>query len=179
MAFINPNTMVDARRFDRVAHATVLPSGRLRFAADAADMMNLDAVKGILLFDTGVDVDGRKTFGAVACTVDDARAFSVKSSGPYKYISLKEFFIQQEIDFKSFSISYEVTSVDEEFEGYSVFRLTQYQVRRSQDINDYSESKERLMQLEGRSPKTKSDEEIIAEKDRIVQQEIERAKNRS
>lgn len=122
--------MVDAKRFETIAHATVMSSGRLRFATDAMEMMGLDKVKGIILFKTscqGYDGDEEIEFGAVTCTEEDARAFSLKSSGPYKYLSLKNFFLQNEIDFKNYNVSYEITEVNEQWDGKPVFRMTQRQ----------------------------------------------------
>ena len=133
MSLFDNAEIVDAKRFETIAHAAVLSSGRLRFATDAMEMMNLTTVKGIILFSLNDrrDADEPREFVAVTCAKEDPRAFTVKTSGPYRYISLKNFFIQQEINFKDYATTFEVTEVNEKFEdSKSVFRLSMFQTAR-------------------------------------------------
>ena len=50
MGLLDNADMVDAKRFEVIAHATVMKSGRLRFATDAMEMMDLRLVNSIILF---------------------------------------------------------------------------------------------------------------------------------
>lgn len=142
MAFLNPDMLIDAKRYETIAHATVMASGRLRFATDAAEMMDLEKMNGVLLFKAephevidvfglGMELKPKPSYAAVPCMEDDPRAFSLKKSGPYRYLSLKNFFVQNGTDFKTQQVSFEITEVNEEFEGKPVYRLTQYSVPRT------------------------------------------------
>ena len=125
MSLLDHAEIVDAKRFEQIAHAHVMTSGRLRFATDAMEMMHLENVSGIILFSFPNCNDDEVEFLAVTCTKDDPRAFSLKTSGPYKYLSLKNFLVQQGLNFKAYSITFEVTEVNERFEGDKpVYRLT-------------------------------------------------------
>ena len=126
MGLLDNASMVDAKRFEEIAHASVMRSGRLRFATDAMEMMDLAGVKSIILFSLSDrnNPSGEIEYGAVTCHEGDARGFAVKASGPYRYISLKNFLIQEGINFKDYSITFEVTDANEQWEGKPVFRLT-------------------------------------------------------
>ena len=137
MSLFDNAEIVDAKRFETIAHATVMSSGRLRFATDALEMMNLNEVNGIILFslNTRRNTDEKREFVAVTCLKADPRAFSVKTSGPYKYISLKNFFIQQEINYRDYTTTFEVTEVNEKFEeDKPVFRLTMCQTPKPHEV---------------------------------------------
>lgn len=126
MGLLDHAEMVDAKRFEVIAHASVMRSGRLRFATDAMEMMDLPSVKSIILFslsDRRYPSDDVE-YGAVTCPEEDARGFAVKASGPYRYISLKNFLIQEGINFKDYSITFEVTDANEQWENKPVYRLT-------------------------------------------------------
>ena len=130
MALLDHAEMVDAKRFEVIAHASVMSSGRLRFATDAMEMMKLTSVCSIILFSLkpqSADNNKLIEFGAVACPDVDPRGFVVKSSGPYRYISLKNFFIQKGINFKDFTITFEVTDAHEYWEEKPVYRFTMRQ----------------------------------------------------
>ena len=126
MGLLDHASMVDAKRFEVIAHASVMRSGRLRFATDAMEMMDLPGVKSIILFSLSDRhyPGGEVEYGAVTCPEEDARGFAVKASGPYRYISLKNFLIQEGINFKDYSITFEVTDANELWENKPVFRLT-------------------------------------------------------
>ena len=129
MGLLDHASMVDAKRFEVIAHASVMRSGRLRFATDAMEMMDLPGVKSIILF----SLSNRHyhsdeiEYGAVTCPEVDARGFAVKASGPYRYISLKNFLIQEGINFKDYTTTFEVTDANEQWEGKPVYRLTMRQ----------------------------------------------------
>lgn len=130
MSLLDNATMVDAKRFEVIAHALVMRSGRLRFATDAMEMMDLPRVGSIILFSLKPQSTGNNElieFGAVACPNVDPRGFVVKSSGPYRYISLKNFFIQKGINFKDYAITFEVTDAHEYWEEKPVYRFTMRQ----------------------------------------------------
>ena len=125
MGLLDNADMVDAKKFEIIAHATVMKSGRLRFATDAIEMMNLRLVNSIILFSLASrSPDTPIEFGAVTCQEQDPRGFAVKASGPYRYISLKNFLIQQEINFKDFTITFEIADTQEIWENKPVFHLT-------------------------------------------------------
>ena len=154
MALLDNASMVDAKRFETIAHATVLSSGRLRFATDAMEMMELEKMKSIILFALPrprFDDEGNIEFAAVCCVEDDPRGFSIKTSGPYRYISLKNFFIQQKINFKDYVTTFEVTEVNEKFEESNpVYRLTLCQTARPHEV-------ERLKKAEQEAQEQASD----------------------
>lgn len=128
MGLLDNADMVDAKRFEVIAHATVMKSGRLRFATDAMEMMNLRFVNSIILFSfASRSPDAPVEFGAVTCQEQDPRGFAVKASGPYRYISLKNFLIQQGINFKDYTITFEVTDAHEKWEEKPVYHLTMRQ----------------------------------------------------
>lgn len=126
MGLLDNAEMVDAKRFEVIAHASVMRSGRLRFATDAMEMMDLPSVKSIILFSLSDRrfPNDEVEYGAVTCPEEDTRGFSVKASGPYRYISLKNFLIQEGINFKDYAITFEVTDANEQWENKPVFRLT-------------------------------------------------------
>ena len=125
MGLLDNADMVDAKKFEIIAHATVMKSGRLRFATDAMEMMNLRLVNSIILFSLASrSPDTPIEFGAVTCQEQDPRGFAVKASGPYRYISLKNFLIQQEINFKDFTVTFEIADTQEIWENKPVFHLT-------------------------------------------------------
>lgn len=154
MGILDNANMVDAKRFETIAHATVLSSGRLRFATDAMEMMELDKVQSIILFALPrprFENEGGIEFAAVCCVNSDPRGFTLKTSGPYKYISLKNFFIQQEINFKDYATTFEVTEVNEKFEEINpVYRLTLCQTARPHEV-------ERLKKAEQETQEQASD----------------------
>ena len=129
MGLLDNAEMVDAKRFEVIAHASVMRSGRLRFATDAMEMMDLPGVGSIILFSLKPQSADNELveFGAVACPDIDPRGFVVKSSGPYRYISLKNFFIQKGINFKDYTITFEVTDAHEYWEEKPVYRFTMRQ----------------------------------------------------
>lgn len=134
MGLLDHAQLVDAKRFETIAHAIVMTSGRLRFATDAMELMGLSEVKGIMLFslNTRCYPDDDVEYAAVTCKEEDTRAFSLKTSGPYKYLSLKNFLIKEGINFKDYSTSFEVTEANEMYEGdKQVFRLTMRQTPKS------------------------------------------------
>lgn len=125
MGLLDNADMVDAKKFEIIAHATVMKSGRLRFATDAMEMMNLRLVNSIILFSfASRSPDAPIEFGAVTSQEQDPRGFAVKASGPYRYISLKNFLIQQEINFKDFTVTFEIADTQETWENKPVFHLT-------------------------------------------------------
>lgn len=147
MALLDNAEIVDAKRFEVIAHATVMTSGRLRFATDAMEMMELndDKIKGIILFSLNSRrmPDDDTEFLAVTCPEIDPRAFTLKASGPYKYISLKNFFIQQGINFKDYSTTFEVTEVNEKYEDTkSVYRLTMRQTPKPHEVERLQKEEE-------------------------------------
>ena len=122
MGLLDNADMVDAKRFE------VMKSGRLRFATDAMEMMDLRLVNSIILFSfASRSPDAPIEFGAVTSQEQDPRGFAVKASGPYRYISLKNFLIQQGINFKDYAITFEVTDAHEQWEEKPVYRLTMRQ----------------------------------------------------
>ena len=138
MGLLDHAKMVDAKRFEVIAHASVMRSGRLRFATDAMEMMDLSGVKSIILFSLSNNryPDDEIEYGAVTCPEDDARGFAVKASGPYRYISLKNFLIQEGINFKDYSITFEVTDANEQWEGKPVYRLTMRQTPKASAVQE-------------------------------------------
>ncbi len=126
MGLLDNASMVDAKRFEAIAHASVMRSGRLRFATDAMEMMDLAEVKSIILFSLSDRhyPNDEIEYGAVTCPEEDPRGFAVKASGPYRYISLKNFLIQEGINFKDYSITFEVTDANEQWEDKPVYLLT-------------------------------------------------------
>ncbi len=138
MGLLDHASMVDAKRFEVIAHASVMRSGRLRFATDAMEMMDLQGVKSIILFSlcNRPDASDEIEYGAVTCPEEDARGFAVKASGPYRYISLKNFLIQEGINFKEYSITFEVTDADEQWEGKPVYRLTMRQTPKASVVQE-------------------------------------------
>lgn len=136
MGLLDHATMVDAKQFQGIAHAVVMRSGRLRFATDAMDMMDLPGVKSIILFTLPNPHDNfdEIEYGAVTCPEVDNRGFAVKASGPYRYISLKNFLIQKGINFKDYTTTFEITDANEQWEDKPVYRLTMRQAQKASVI---------------------------------------------
>lgn len=127
---LNENNMVDAKRFETIAHASVMTSGRLRFATDAMELMDLNNVKSIILFSLNSRrmQDEDTEYAAVTCAEEDSRGFSLKTSGPYKYLSLKNFLVAEAINFKDYTTTFEVTEVNDRWQDKPIFRLTLRQI---------------------------------------------------
>ena len=124
MALLDNAKMVEAKRFATVAHASVTNSGRVRFATDAMEMMDLRAKKSVILFSLSQYPDEPAEYAAVPCDEEDPRGFPLKAGGPYVYLSLKNFLVSEAVNFKDFTTTFEITEVNERWEGKSVFRLT-------------------------------------------------------
>lgn len=132
---IKEDMMVDAKRFETIAHASVMTSGRLRFATDAMELMDLEHVKSVILFSltSRRNGDEETEYAAVTCTEEDKRGFTLKTSGPYKYLSLKNFLIAEAINFKDYTTTFEVTETNESWQGKLVFRLTMRQTPKPEE----------------------------------------------
>lgn len=119
MSFIDTGKMLNAKRLSRTAKATVQLQGRLAFSADAQRLMGLEDNQSVIFF----EADGGN-LGAVVAPPGDERGFSLRKSGPYYYLRMKNYFDERLIDYRTKRVIYDIVELDEEFEGMKVFKCS-------------------------------------------------------
>jgi len=118
MSFADKLKKLDAQRLQMTAKATVQNNGRLSFSVEAVKLMHLDEEKSIIIFsaDNG-------DLGATISTKGDPDAFALKKAGVYYYVAFRVYLQQMGIDYKNRRIVYEITELDEQLDGRTLYKL--------------------------------------------------------
>lgn len=137
MAFLDQIEMIDGERLSQTAKATVQSTGRLNFTPETAAMMNITAESTVILFKAG-----HRDLGAIVKPGDDRRGFKVKKTGPYFYLQLKNYFDERGINYKDTSVRivYDITRLDEEYEGLPLFKLNRRDIVHDPKVQDAPEA---------------------------------------
>lgn len=135
MAFLDSLEILDGERLSQTTRATVQSNGRLNFTPDTAEMMGITADSTLLLF-----AAGPKDMGAVVKPGDDRRGFKAKKSGPYYYISLKNYLEERGIEYKMTRLIFDITKLDENFEGLPIFKMVRRDIPHDPKVMDAPES---------------------------------------
>ena len=139
---------LDAERLQKSAKATVQNSGRLAFTADATEIMGLNEHKGIIVFETnGADL------GATITTSDDPKAFAVRRSGVYYYLSFKNYLQQKGIDYIHQRVIYDITVLDEKMDDRTLYKFTQRLIPQEGEKKPRKTRKDKGLSFEERGEK--------------------------
>ena len=117
-SFLSQLTPLDAQRLQKSVKATVQNSGRLTFAMDAVNEMQLTEDKSIIIL-----AAGNGDLGAVISVKGDPEAFALKKCGAYFYVSFKNYLQQAGVDYKSQRIIYDITELDEKYKGRTLYKF--------------------------------------------------------
>ena len=112
---------LNAKRLQKSVKATVQSTGRLTFAMDAVKDMALSEEKSIIIFNGPGSEKG--DLYAVLSEKGDANAFVLKRCGAYFYITFKNYLQQSGVDYKNNTIVYDITELDEKYEGKSLYKF--------------------------------------------------------
>ena len=118
MAFADKLKKLDAHRLQQSVKATVQSNGRLTFAAEAVAKMHLSDEKSLIIFEAE---DG--DLGATISVKGDPDGFVLKKCGAYFYVAFKNYLQQVGIDYKKQRIIYDITELDEELDGRTLYKF--------------------------------------------------------
>lgn len=123
MSFFKEENMVNAKDFAvKKCKATIQKSGKLGFSAAAAELMQLQPSRSLLVSDCQ---DGNLAM-VVLPDASDVRAFAVRKSVNYYTVDLKMFFDQRAVDYHQtdYTIIYDIVQLPEKYMDRPVFKLT-------------------------------------------------------
>lgn len=94
-------------------------NGRLSLTVEAGRLMKLDECKSLVFYaadngDLGATVSGK----------GDPEAFELKKVGSYYYVTFKNYLREMSIDYKNQRIIYDISRLDEEIDGNTLFQFT-------------------------------------------------------
>lgn len=119
---------LDAQRLQKSVKATVQASGRLTFAMDAVNDMKLSEDKSIIIL-----AAENGDLGAALSTKGDPEAFALKKCGAYFYVTFKNYLQQAGIDYKKFKVMYDITELDEQYKGKTLYKFERRMILRGED----------------------------------------------
>lgn len=117
LRFFHPNDL------DCNLKATIHKTGKLGFTKNAIARLGLDNRKSISIGESEEFKNG-ELFIIVNENNLDVNSFKVNKAGPYYYISTKSLFDRLNVNYKSHNISYDISIMDDKFEGQTVYKLT-------------------------------------------------------
>lgn len=129
MIFFKEENMINAKEFAvKKCKATIQKSGKLGFSAAAAELMQLQPSRSLLVSDC---LDGNLAM-VVLPDVSDVRAFQVRKSVNYYTVDLKMFFDQRAVDYHQtdYTIIYDIVQLPERYMDRPVFKLTKRMKKR-------------------------------------------------
>ncbi len=118
MGFAEKLKKLNAQRLQQSVKATVQSNGRLTFTVEAAKVMALSEDKSLVVFEAD-----NGDLGATISEKGDPNAFVLKQSGGYFFVSFKNYLQQAGIDYKNQRIIYDITELDEELEGRTLYKF--------------------------------------------------------
>lgn len=111
-------TRLDAARLQQTARATIQCNGRLSLSVEAGRLMNLTEEASLIVFSAE-----NGDLGATVSIKGDPQAFELKKAGAYFYISFKNYLQEMGINYKTQRILYDITQLDEQLDGRTLFRF--------------------------------------------------------
>ena len=90
----------------------------LSFTLEAGKTMGLSEDKSLTIFESDSD-----DLGATITEKGDPEAFVLKKCGPYFYIAFRNYLKEAGIDYKKNKIIYDISQLDEKFEGRTLFKF--------------------------------------------------------
>ena len=116
--FVAGMKRLDAERLQQSAKAAIQSNGRLSLTVEAGRLMHLSDDKSIVIF-----AAANGDLGAIVSHKGDKQAFDLKKAGAYYYLSFKNYLQEQGIDYKNQRIVYDITELEEKYEGQTVYRF--------------------------------------------------------
>ena len=116
--FVAGMKRLDAERLQQSAKAAIQANGRLSLTVEAGRLMHLADDKSIVIF-----AAANGDLGAIVSHKGDKQAFDLKKAGAYYYLTFKNYLQEQGIDYKNQRIIYDITELEEKFEGKTVYRF--------------------------------------------------------
>lgn len=116
--FVAGMKRLDAERLQQSAKAAIQSNGRLSLTVEAGRLMHLSDDRSIVIFATA-----NGDLGAIVSHKGDKQAFDLKKAGAYYYLTFKNYLQEQGIDYKNQRIMYDITELEEKFEGKTVYRF--------------------------------------------------------
>ena len=135
MAFADRLKKLNAHRLQQSVKATVQVNGRLTFTVEATKEMALSEEKSLVIF----EADGGD-LGAIISHKGDPEAFVVKKCGQYYYVAFKNYLQQAGIDYKGQRIIYDITELDEELEGKTLYKFERRVLPKSPEMLPYTDA---------------------------------------
>lgn len=129
--FLSSLKQLDARRLQKSVKATVQNNGRLTFAMDAVKEMKLSEEKSIIIL-----AAENGNLGAVLSEKGDPEAFALKKCGAYFYVTFKNYLRENGIDYKTRRVVYDITELDEEFLGKTLYKFERRFIEKNDDEAD-------------------------------------------
>ena len=126
MGFADKLKKLDAHRLQQSMKATVQMNGRLTFTVEAAKMMELSEDKSLVVFEAE-----NGDLGVTISNKGDSEAFVLKQSGGYYFVSFKNYLKQAGIDYKNLRIIYDITELDEQLEGRTLYKFERREIGRA------------------------------------------------
>lgn len=127
MGILSNMRLLNGERLQKSAKATVQTSGKLTFTTGAGELLKLSAAGGsvnALYVFAGENND----LAMVPADEEDSRSFMVRSAGGTHYLSFQNYLRESGIDYKKQKVSYDITQLDEEYDGRPVYRF-EFRVR--------------------------------------------------
>lgn len=116
--FVAGMKRLDAERLQQSAKAAIQSNGRLSLTVEAGRLMHLSDDRSIVIF-----AAANGDLGAIVSHKGDKQAFDLKKAGAYYYLTFKNYLQEQGIDYKNQRIMYDITELEEKFEGKTVYRF--------------------------------------------------------
>lgn len=135
MAFADRLKKLNAHRLQQSVKATVQANGRLTFTVEATKEMALSEEKSLVIF----EADGGD-LGAIISHKGDPEAFVLKKCGQYYYVAFKNYLQQAGIDYKGQRIIYDITELDEELEGKTLYKFERRVLPKSPEMLPYTDA---------------------------------------
>lgn len=135
MAFKDELKKLNAHRLQQSVKATVQVNGRLTFTVEATKEMALSEEKSLIIFEANGG-----NLGAVISHKGDPDAFVLKKCGQYFYVAFKNYLQQAGIDYKGQRIIYDITELDEELEGKTLYKFERRVLPKAPEQLPYSDA---------------------------------------
>ena len=135
MAFKDELKKLNAHRLQQSVKATVQANGRLTFTVEATKEMALSEEKSLIIFEANGG-----NLGAVISHKGDPDAFVLKKCGQYFYVAFKNYLQQAGIDYKGQRIIYDITELDEELEGKTLYKFERRVLPKAPEQLPYSDA---------------------------------------
>ena len=121
MKFGDTLTRLDAARLQQTARATIQSNGRLLLSVEATRLMKLADESSLIVF-----AAENGDLGATVSVKGDPQAFELKRAGATYYLTFKAYLEEAGINYKTQRIVFDITRLDEEIDGHTLFRFARH-----------------------------------------------------